>query len=414
MTVKPQLYLGLVGGLLFAAVVLGRAELVVLATPFAVALVVGLGLVEPPVLRTDVALTPQRMLEGEPVSVEVRVESATAIPRLEVAVGLSEWVRPADGRRVRTVAASPETPVVVQVELDVARWGAHWVGPIAWRAHDVAGFCVFEGVAEERRPLRVYPRRETLRALVPPAETQVFVGNRRARARGEGTEFAELRPFVPGDRVREVNWRVAARGGGLWVNERHPERNSDVVVFVDTFAEALLDRTIRAAAALIDGYGATRDRVGLVDFGGSLRWVQPGVGVGHLYRIADALIDTQVFASYVWRGIRTVPPRTLPAKALVLALTPLDDDRMLAALADLRSRGIDLAVVEIVPTVAPATLRTITDQLGYRAWVLDREVRRSQFRRLGVPVVEWTEQRPLSAVMEEVSAFRRRAPRRVG
>jgi uncharacterized protein (DUF58 family) len=278
----------------------------------------------------------------------------------------------------------------------------------------VAGLCVFEGVGADRRPLRVYPRAETLTALVPPAETQVLAGNRRARVLGEGIEFAELRPFVPGDRVREVNWRVAARGGGLWVNERHPERNSDVVVFLDTFSDALLGRAVPAAATLVAAYGGERDRVGLVDFGGSLRWVQPGSGLGHLYRVTEALIDTRVYVSYAWRGIGAVPTRTLPTKALVLAISPLEDERAVAALADLRRRGIDLAIIEVAPEVVAGKGQAGLDSLGHRVWLLEREVRRIQFRRLGVPVVEWTDGRPLAGVLEEVNAFRRRARRRAG
>ena len=106
-----------------------------------------------------------------------------------------------------------------------------------------------------------------------PFETQPFAGNRVARARGEGIEFAETRPYVPGDRPRRVNWRATSVRQTLFVNEQHPERNSDVVIFVDTFAEArredesTLDLAVRAAATLAEHYLSTRDRVGFVSFG---------------------------------------------------------------------------------------------------------------------------------------------------
>ena len=81
------------------------------------------------------------------------------------------------------------------------------------------------------------PSEETLRSLVPPLETQVFAGNQVSRVRGEGIEFADLREWQPGDRLRRVNWRATALRGALWVNEQNPERNTDVVLFLDTFAE---------------------------------------------------------------------------------------------------------------------------------------------------------------------------------
>jgi uncharacterized protein (DUF58 family) len=413
-TVKARLYLAIVGAVLVVGVAAGRPGLVAVAAPFAVALVVGMVMAHPPGVEVELRLGRERVLEGEPVDIEVDVVSPVAVPRLDLAVGLSEWLAPEGGRRAWAVALAAGDPAPLRFAVTPERWGAHWVGPVAWRAHDVAGLWRFEGGIEARVPLRAYPRQETLRALVAPAETQVFTGNRRARVRGEGIEFAELRPFVTGDRARAVNWRVAARGGGLWVNERHPERNSDVVLFLDTFGDALLGRAVRAAAALVEGYGAERDRVGLVDFGGSMRWVRPGAGPGHLHRITEALIDTQVYVSYAWRGIEIVPARTLPPKALVLAVSPLEDERVVTALADLRGRRVDLVVVEVAPDApAPATMGRL-DALGERVWRLEREARRARFRRLGVPVVEWAERAPLTAVMEEVGAWRRRARRRAG
>ena len=117
-----------------------------------------------------------------------------------------------------------------------------------------------------------------------PLETQPFAGNRVAREKGEGIEFADLRPFVPGDRVRRVNWRASARRGELFVNEQHPERNSDVVLFLDSFAEARRERgarstsAVRAAASLAVAYLERRDRVGVVGFGGDVHWLLPATG----------------------------------------------------------------------------------------------------------------------------------------
>jgi uncharacterized protein (DUF58 family) len=101
--------------------------------------------------------------------------------------------------------------------------------------------------------------------------------------------------------------------------------------------------------------------------------------------------------------------RTLPPHALVLALTPLLDDRSVRALTDLRSRGFDLAVVEIspVPFVEPG--RGELDDLAYRLWLLRREALRSSYLQLGVPVVEWRKDAPLQAALEEVRTFRRHA-----
>jgi uncharacterized protein (DUF58 family) len=154
--------------------------------------------------------------------------------------------------------------------------------------------------------------------------------------------------------VRRVNWPATARRGAPVISDRHPERNADVVLFLDTFAEArrmhegTLVRAVRAADTLAAAHLAQRDRVGLVAFGGMAHWLLPSAGTAQLERIADALLRSEIVFSYVLRNVKVLPPRSLPPHALVIALTPLLDERTATALSDLRGRGHDLVVVEIV------------------------------------------------------------------
>ena len=269
---------------------------------------------------------------------------------------------------------------------------------------------------DRRQALKVYPRAEQLRSLVVPLETQVFTGNQVARAKGEGIEFADLRRYEHGDALRRVNWRASARRGDLWVNEAHPERNTDVIVFLDTFVEArqeggesTLDLAVRAAATVADRYLERKDRVGLVSFGGYLSWLLPASGTHQLYRIVDSLIQMDIVLSFATKGVDVLPPRTLPPKALVIALTPLLDPRSAAALLDLRARGFDLVVIEVspVPFIEPG--RGELAQLSYRLWRLSRESLRARYEQAGVPVIEWRDGVPLNVPLEEVAAFRRHA-----
>jgi uncharacterized protein (DUF58 family) len=296
-----------------------------------------------------------------------------------------------------------------------ARWGAFRVGRLYLRAHDASGLFRQEAVIDRRVPLKVYPSEEHVRDLLRPLETQVFAGNHVARQKGEGIEFADLRQFVPGDRIRHVNWRASARRGELWINEHHAERNADVVLLLDSFAEArrgdrsTLDPALRAAGTLAARYLQQKDRVGFVTFGGILNWLLPTTGAVQLYRIVDAMLDTQIVLSYAWRDIRTVPRRTLPPQALVLALTPLLDNRSESALLDLRGRGFDLVVVEISPLSLLPRPSGELGQLADTLWRLRREAMRGRFERAGIPVAVWDDETSLAAALEEVSAYRRRA-----
>jgi uncharacterized protein (DUF58 family) len=395
---------------LVAGLAVGRVEPIALAAPFALALVAAVGEREPEV-SIRMSLDRDRALEGDVVTATVELSSTANVERLELVPALPPELSVEEGpaRAVRLRAGEPRT---IELRLECGRWGAFSVGPVLFRARDLLGLRTREGETGEAQTLRVYPREETLLSLIAPLETQVFAGNQVSRARGEGIEFADLREWQPGDRVRRVNWRATALRGALWVNEQYPERNTDVVLFLDTFAEVRAhgrstnDRAVRAAATLAHAYLQRKDRVGLVGFGGFLSWLVPESGTRQLYAIVDTLLTSDVVQNYAVRGIEVLPPRTLPPKALVVALTPLLDDRTAAALLDLRARGYDLIVVEVSPLELLEPELASRAQLAHKLWRLSREALRWRYEQVGVPVVTWREGEPLAAPLEEVNAFR--------
>jgi uncharacterized protein (DUF58 family) len=413
-TDSPRLaaYAGLAAIGLVAGLAAGRVGLIALAAPFVLAAALGAAVTRQPSLTGAIRLDRERALEGEDVHAHVEL-AAEGVARVDLLLPLPGELH-ARGGNPRGVAPSTRE---VSVTLHAARWGAFAVGPVLARARDAFAFHTWETTLGRGRPLRVYPSVATIQSVLDPLETQVYIGNQISRTRGDGIEFADIREWTPGDRLRRVNWRASARRGELWVNEQHPERNADIVLFLDTFtdvrlgARGTLDLTIRAAASLAHRYLQQKDRVGVVSFGGYLSWLLPGSGTRQLYRIADSLLQMDVVQSFASRDLDVLPPRTLPPKALVLALTPLLDARSTGALLDLGARGFDLVVVEVspVPFVQPA--RDELSQLSYRVWRLSREALRARYERAGVPVVRWEDGASLDAVIEEVRTYRRYARR---
>lgn len=395
---------------LIAGLALGRVEPIALAAPFLLALVAAAA-ESAPRLSVRVSLDRERVIEGDDVTATVVLSSPGGIDNFELLVPLPPELAAEEGA-ARAVRLRADEERTIELKVRCERWGAFSIGRVLFRARDTLGLRSWEGAAGQGRPLKVFPSEETLRSLIRPLETQVFAGNQVSRARGEGIEFADLREWQPGDQLRRVNWRATALRGSLWVTEQSPERNTDVVLFLDTFAEVRAegrstnDRAVRAAATFAHGYLQRKDRVGLVGFGGFLTWLVPASGMRQLYAIVDALITSQIVHSYALRGVDILPPRTLPPKALVLAITPLLDDRTAASLLDLRARGYDLIVIEVSPLelVAPAPGSSL--ELAHRLWRLSREALRWRYEQVGVPVVTWREDMPLAVPVEEVNAFR--------
>ena len=414
--VSPRLaaYAGLAGIGLLAGLVLGRVELVALAAPFALAAIVGATLVRTPDLHVRFTVDRERALEDEVVQATLELSSVSGADRVDVLLPLPRGLR-AQTPNPRAIRLRPGETRTLELPLECMRWGAFRLGPSLVRVRDRLGFASWEAQPGGREPLRVYPSVETLHGFLTPYETQVFIGNQVSRAKGEGIEFSDIREWAPGDRVKQINWRASARRGGLHVNQHHPERNTDVVLFLDTFLDVdsgnrgTLDMTVRAATSLAHRYLQRKDRVGLVSFGGFLSWLVPASGTRQLYRIVDSLLQMNIVLSFATKGVDILPPRALPPKALVIALTPLLDARSATALLDLRARGFDLVVIEVspVPFVRPGDDQL--SQLSYRLWRLSREALRARYEQAGVPVVEWRDGVPLNVPLEEVAAFRRYA-----
>jgi uncharacterized protein (DUF58 family) len=344
--------------------------------------------------------------------------TVTAMLTLESDRALAVTCTPAVGARAEaervTVALQPATPVTVRSRMRPLRWGVHDLGTMAVEARDPLGMIAWHGRRRGSIVVRVYPRAGGVRASPAPAATTATTGSHVSRARGEGIEFAEVREYRPGDRVRALNARVSARRGRPYVNDRHPERSADIVLFLDTFTGAegpdgrgTLDDALRAATAIAEHHLARRDRVGVVRFGGMVSWLPPGLGERQRQRVADVLIESEVVLSFIPKHVRYLPPRALPPRALVIALSPLIDDRSLTALIDLRRRGVDLVVVELDARPYIPAPRTTVEELALRLWTLRHEARRARLTELGAPVAVLGPGEPVQRPLAGLLAWRR-------
>ena len=399
---------------LLAALVLRRPELAIVAAPFALVLAVGTRVAHDPAVTVEFEIETERTLEQAQLEATMLVRAEGAVDRLELLVDLPANVDVDDGMDACALRLGPGQERVIPLTLRCARWGVYPLGDVEVRARDPFRLVVWEQRTSGRHRLKAYPRPIELRRILAPVETQAFAGSEVARARGDGVEYADIRDFVPGDRVRSINWRASARRQRLVVNERHPERNTDVVILLDTFVDvrgvgrSTLEEAVRAGTSLASRYLERRDRVGLVGFGGTLRWLQPGMGLTQRYRLIETMLETGAEPTYVWRDINLIPARVLPPKALIIGLTPLVDPRFAAALSDLRARGFDVVVVEVDPVPLVDERSGDLGKIAHRLWILDRSVQHAKLETLGIGVARWGET-GLEAALEGVRTFRRYA-----
>ena len=129
-----------------------------------------------------------------------------------------------------------------------------------------------------------------------------LTGLHRSPRKGFSVEFAEFRPYQPGDELRYLDWKIAARTDRWVVKQYEEETNLRATLVLDVSrsmawtgaAERItkLAYAERLTAALALLLLRQRDAVGLVRFDDAIRTaLPPRARIGHWKRIVAALDD---------------------------------------------------------------------------------------------------------------------------
>ncbi len=104
--------------------------------------------------------------------------------------------------------------------------------------------------------------------------TELFAGQYHSVFKGQGMEFDEVREYVPGDDIRDIDWNVTARLGVPFIKKYAEERELTVFLLVDKSASLLFgsgNQGKNDLAAEVGGLLAfsainNQDKVGLLSF----------------------------------------------------------------------------------------------------------------------------------------------------
>jgi uncharacterized protein (DUF58 family) len=127
----------------------------------------------------------------------------------------------------------------------------------------------------------------------------MHAGQQSSRLYGRGMDYAESRVYQPGDDVRRLDWRLTARSGRLHTKLFQEERESRLMIVLDThesmrFGTRARFKSVQAArAAAIAAWYAVRagERVGLMEFGSGDRLLRPQSGPRGALAVCGALAE---------------------------------------------------------------------------------------------------------------------------
>ena len=409
----PRLPGYLVAGLgaLVAAIATARPELAALGAPFVALAAIGLADRRPVQPHGRVSVKNDLVIEGDDVEGEVTLEWDGDA---EVDVLLSGWrgVVPTDpAPAVGWSLPRGRGAVALPFSMRTESWGVHDLGALWVRARRPGSLIVWEQKTARAPTLRVLPSPLRLRRLLRPTEPRTVAGMHASRLRGHGTDFAELRPYRPGDRLRDVSWSTSARLGAPWVTVHHPERTGTVLMLLDTFFGAeetspeALARAARAAWAVASVHLGAQDRVGLLARGRTVAWVPPQGGRRARWMLMEELLSVGGAAEdHLRRRRRGVRP-FVPADALVVGVTGLRSRRFMNDLLHYRRAGHTVVALVIDTADLMPEPESPVEAAAQRIWHARREAERHLLDRSGVPTALVTRS---GGVGPAVSALRRR------
>jgi uncharacterized protein (DUF58 family) len=203
---------------------------------------------------------------------------------------------------------APQSPQAVQVPgraefaLVPRRRGRAPLGDVTLTWRGPLG--LLERVADhplDRAPPIVPDVRAVRRAALRLSMNREFLaGLKTSRNVGDGSEFDQLREFVPGLDPRHMEWRASARHRKLLCREHRDERNHQIILAFDTghlMGEPVdgipkLDHAINASLLLAFYSLKAGDRVGMFGFDDGVRLqVDPTGGVAAFERLQRHTAD---------------------------------------------------------------------------------------------------------------------------
>ena len=198
----------------------------------------------------------------------------------------------------------------------------------------------------------------------------LFSGGTESVFKGRGVEFEEVRPYVPGDEVRDIDWNVTARLGEPYVKRFVEERELTVMLVVDVSRSMLFGtrgqekRELAAELCALLGFAAVRqnDRVGMALVSDDVEhFVPPGRGRVHLLRILRDVLDHESAHGTKLGHAARFLTRTLKRRSLVFWISDFED----------RLEASDWRVMSGRHELTALAIRDPADELLPRAgWVL--------------------------------------------
>ena len=361
-------------------------------------------------------LSAARVFEDGEVEITLRVQNHSPLSKvLEVRDSLPEVMRIKKGANYILMELGPRRETMIEYTIECPLRGFYTIGPVCIRIQDAFGLFHNEREIHLYDDFLVFPKMEDIKdAMIKSRVPKIFTGAVNIRNPGEGSNFYNLRDYVPGDPMKKVNWHATARSGGkLMVNEYERDAVSDIILIVDSRSVAetgpvsrnSLVFSTRAAASLSQYFLSRRDSVGLVTYGDEIVSVDRDTGKKQLYVLLTKLAGAMAKGN---TPLRVVTNRIMPhinRGSPIIIMSPLEDDpTVIDAVRDLRARNFDVTILSSSSLEFEFDARRL-DRTGYEVLKTERDILLSELRGLGANVMDWEPDMLLNTALAGARGF---------
>ncbi len=177
--------------------------------------------------------------------------------------------------------------------------------------------------------------------------------------KGFSIEFRQHRPYVQGDEIKRLDWKIFGKSDRYYIREYDEETNLRATILLDasgsmayqgTTGKVKFHHARKVAAALAYVLTGQQDAVGLVTFDKKVREFIPcHTRTSHLHYILDTLMRTKPGADTALAPILQFLAARLKRRGLLILITDGFDDaeKLLQGIGILRKQGHEVIVFQV-------------------------------------------------------------------
>ncbi|MGN6132854.1 MAG: DUF58 domain-containing protein [Aureliella sp.] len=188
----------------------------------------------------------------------------------------------------------------------------------------------------------------------------VTVGMHRSPHKGFSVEFKEHRPYVRGDEIRTIDWKLFGKTDRLYIRQYEEETNMRCTLLVDQSGSMAYGKrrtsaskhefAVRLAACLAYMLVGQQDAVGLVTFDTEPRHtIPPRSKPSHLRSLLSALATSEPSGETAISQVLTQLVPKIRRRGLLVLISDCFDqvDDLLRTLGNFRHTGNDVVVFQV-------------------------------------------------------------------